>query len=283
MRYLYFDNNILIDLKNKRNLEIKQVVDALDRKVNRVIFSPAHIEEISDVIRHHGQPLEIAHDKLDFLKQLTESYCLLPFPNPYLSPVRNNGINTYKEDPYSTFSRVYGKSNRNVIPEQHQREKLERGERIEKEKVFNSPDSIMDAINKLEKYKIELVKVVNVHHKLMRKNSTLREFVPSKKITLSMIKYEYLRNYFPLLEMVIEKAMENLEYNRFYPDLSDKHVASMHDTTHAIYGAYTDVFVTNDGNFAKKVESVYKWLGVRTKVMTRQQFIDIELSDSTTA
>ncbi|EJL6350374.1 hypothetical protein NMR58_003319, partial [Vibrio cholerae] len=263
--------------------EIKKVVDALDRKVDRIIFSPAHIEEISDVIRHHGQPLKRAHDKLDFLKNLTESYCLLPYPNPYLRPVRNNGINTYQEDPYSTFSRVYGKSNRNIFPEQHQREKLERGERIESENVVNNDDTKIDPIEILEKYKTELVKIVNLHHKIMRRNLTLKEFVPSKKITLSMIKYEYLKNYFPLLEMVIEKAMENLEYNRYYPDLSAKYVASMHDTTHAIYGAYTDVFVTNDGNFAKKVEAVYKWLGVKTKVMTRQQFIEIELSGSATA
>jgi hypothetical protein len=108
----------------------------------------------------------------------------------------------------------------------------------------------------------------------MKRHPDLGKFVPGQHITASMLRFGFIRSYFPIFEMVVEKLMEHLESQRYFPDKSEKYVASLHDTSHAIYAAYSDVFVTNDANFARKVKAVYQWLGVETKVMSRQEFLE---------
>lgn len=269
MKYIYLDTNIIIDLQNNRNKDIQTTIDELDRSKHKLVFSPAHIEEIAGIVKHHNQPQERADNKLVFLKELTQCHCLLPFPNNTLKLVRRNGINMYLEDPFDTYSRVIEQFDRNIIAEQHQKEKLLRGE-------FRSDNSVSNlSVNKLlNEYKPRLLKAAKSHHKQMKKDPVLKEYVPKGSLTEKMLKFRSSKSYFPVFEMIVEMCMEYLEYSRFYPDKSKKHISSLHDTTHAIYGAYTDVFVTNDDNFAQKIKGVYDWLGVQTKVVKRSEFIE---------
>ena len=277
MKYIYLDNNIIIDLKNQRNQEVVGVVDRLKRNGCKIVFSPAHLEEIANTVKHYGQSRESADEKIIFLKELTDSYCLLPYPIENLVSVRNNGINTYKENPEDTYERVMSMYDRNVIPESHQKYKLIKGEEVEalgcihKVEVNNS-----DAQEVLEKYRINLNKIVHCNHVKMKRHPIFGAFVPKNRITASMLRFAYIRSYFPIFEMVVEKLMEHLESQRYFPDKSEKFVASLHDTTHAIYAAYADIFVTNDQNFSRKIKAVYKWLGVETIVMTRKEFLEFK-------
>jgi hypothetical protein len=277
MKYIYLDNNIVIDLKNKRNLEVISVVDRLKSNGYRVVFSPAHLEEIANTVKHHGQSAESADEKILFLKELTDSYCLLPYPRDNLVVVRNNGINTYKENPKDTYERVMLMYDRNVIAENHQKNKLIKGEEVEASGSIRKIDANnSDAQKTLEKYRIDLNRFVRIYHLAMKHHPEFSAFVPKKRIPASMLRFGYIRSYFPIFEMVVEKLMEHLESQRYFPDKSEKFVASLHDTSHAIYAAYADVFVTNDSNFARKIKAVYKWLGVETNVMTRKEFLEFK-------
>lgn len=279
MKYIYLDNNILIDLKNKRNQRVIDAVDILKKDGHRIVFSPPHLEEIADTVKHHGQSRESAEEKILFLKELTESYCLLPYPRPNLVKVRNNGINTYKEDPNDTYHRVFSMHDRNIIAEKIQKERLLHGEQVESSGSITKVEANnSDAQVTLEKYRIDLKKIVRSYHNELKRNPDFRVFVPRVRITASMLRFGYIRAYFPIFEMVVEKLMEHLESQRYFPDKSDNPAASLHDTSHAIYAAYADVFVTNDGNFARKVKAVYQWLGVETKVLTRKEFLELKIA-----
>jgi hypothetical protein len=279
MKYIYLDNNIVIDLKNNRNQGVIDAVDGLKKDGHRIVFSPAHLEEIANTVKHHGQSGENADEKVLFLKELTKSYCFLPYPRNGLVLVRNNGINTYKENPKETYERVFSMHDRNIIAETHQKEKLLNGEQVEASGSINKVKANnSDAQVTLEKYRKDLNKIVRSHHVTMKRHPDLGVFVPRQRITASMLRFAYIRSYFPIFEMVVEKLMEYLESQRYFPDKSEKFVASLHDTSHAIYAAYADVFVTNDGNFARKVKAVYQWLGVETKVMTRKEFLELKVA-----
>lgn len=277
MKYIYLDNNIVIDIKNERHQGVVDAARNLKWNGHRLIFSPAHVEEIANTVMHHKQTRESAYEKVLFLKELTDSYCLLPFPRAGLTLVRNNGINTYKEDPVETYERVLTKHNRNIIAENHQKAKLLHGEHLEASGAINKVEANnSDVQATLDKYRKELHKIIHSHHMVMKRDSNFGQFVPKKRITAAMIRFGFIRSYFPIFEMVVEKLMEHLESQRYFPDKSQKHIASLHDTTHAIYAAYADVFVTNDANFARKVKAVYEWLGIETKVMTRNEFIELK-------
>ncbi|MBH0019662.1 hypothetical protein I6F40_04655 [Pseudoalteromonas sp. SWXJ133] len=279
MKYIYFDNNIVIDLKNNRSQSVIDAVDKLKKDGHRIIFSPAHLEEIANTVKHHGQSEESADEKVLFLKELTKSYCFLPYPRKTLVSVRNNGINTYKENPKDTYERVFSMHDRNIIAEQHQEEKLLRGEQVEASGSINKVEANNSDIQlTLEKYRKDLNKIVRNHHQAMKRDPVFKKFVPKQRMTASMLRFGYIRSYFPIFEMVVEKLMEHLESQRYFPDKSEKFIASLHDTSHAIYGAYADVFVTNDGNFARKVKAVYEWLGVETRVMTRKEFLEFNVA-----
>ncbi|WP_157443727.1 hypothetical protein [Curvibacter lanceolatus] len=274
MKYLYLDNNIIIDLKNNRNQEVANAVNRLKKDAYRIAFSPAHLEEIANTVKHHGQSTENAHEKVVFLKELTDSYCFLPYPRCELVSIRNNGINTYKENPMDTYERVISMHDRNIIAENHQKYKLLRGEEVEASgKISKKEANNSDAQEILEKYRVDLNKIVRSNHLWMKRHKTFSAFVPKQRITASMLRFAYIREYFPIFEMVVEKLMEHLEAQRYFPDDSEKFVASLHDTSHAIYAAYADIFITNDANLARKIKAIYKWLGVETRVMTRNDFL----------
>ena len=71
----------------------------------------------------------------------------------------------------------------------------------------------------------------------------------------------------------MEKLLEFLEVRRFFPDDPKNSINSLHDTTHAIYGAYCDIFVTNDKKLKQKTSAAYQWLGINTKIFNSNEFI----------
>jgi len=274
VKYFYFDNNIIIDLKNERNESLTSIVSDLGRGDNRIVFSPAHIEEIAGTVKHHEQTTESAHQKLDFLRELTGSYCFLPFPRSNPALIRKNGIYVYKEDPVKPFGRVIDNYEHNYLAEGYQKQRLEYGEYVEDNEGISSKNvNNTDISGELDLYRKALYRFVISEYKKLKNHPEFKKFVPRERITINMLRFAALNRFFPMFEMVVEKLMEYLEAKRYFPDKSENNISSLHDTTHAIYGAYADIFVTNDRRFSEKVKAVYKWLGVETNVLTRKEFI----------
>lgn len=274
MKSLYFDNNIIIDIKNLKNESLIQKVNELDKQEYQVVFSPAHIEEIAATVMHHGQSQEVAEDKLDFLACLTDSIALLPFHMESLELIANDGIFIYREHPRETYKRVIAHYDRNAIAEAHQAEKLANGKKFEIAHGVTAKEvNNLDIIKEIDFLKPTLHQIIINHYNDLRL-SDLRGYIPTACPTCSDLHFSYAKNYFPIHQAMIEKLLEFLEVRRFFPDNQNQFLSSLHDTTHAIYAAYCDVFVTNDRKLRKKMSAAYQWLGVKTILLNADEFVD---------
>lgn len=102
----------------------------------------------------------------------------------------------------------------------------------------------------------------------------MKNYIPIYPPKLQDIRFNFLRNYFPLHEALVEKIFEFLEKIRFYSEKSKDYISSLHDVTHAIYASYCDIFVTNDKRLKKKTEVIFTWLGVDTCVLNKKELKD---------
>lgn len=79
--------------------------------------------------------------------------------------------------------------------------------------------------------------------------------------------YSEIRKNFPWVENFVDNVMKILLEEGFYSEDSEKVVSNIHDTTHCIYASYCDYFITRDKRLYKKVEVIYQFLGIPTKVI----------------
>ena len=97
----------------------------------------------------------------------------------------------------------------------------------------------------------------------------------SNDLKLEKGSYNKLKNKYADLEIIIEilfNILTSCGYNR---DKGIRKVTSgIHDVSHAIYGTYCDELITNDQKFYKRCKAVYNYLGIKTKVLTLNDFLN---------
>lgn len=52
----------------------------------------------------------------------------------------------------------------------------------------------------------------------------------------------------------------------------------IHDVSHAIYGSYADLFVTNDGSLRKSSEAIYSLTSIKSKIVDKKGFLELARS-----
>jgi len=52
-------------------------------------------------------------------------------------------------------------------------------------------------------------------------------------------------------------------------------ISGIYDTTHSIYGTYCNYFVSGDDRLRKRISAIYYYLGVSTKVIDFDNFLNI--------
>jgi hypothetical protein len=275
MKKLYFDNNIIIDLQNGRRESLIECLKKIDKSEFQILFGPGHIEEIAAIVMHHGNEQEAADVKLDFLANLTDSTVLLPFKRRNLLQIEHDGIFIYKEYPRDTYKRVIAHYDRNQFAENHQKEKIETGEKLEKVFEVSSKEVNNIEISKeIDLFKPRLHAIVSENYNYLVSNGLLIEYLPLSVPKCDELNFSFSRRYFPLHEMIVEKIFEFLEARRYFPDKSNQFLSGLHDTTHAIYAAYCDIFVTNDKNLRNKAAATFSWLGIDTLILSPGEFVD---------
>lgn len=274
MKYIYFDHNVIIDLKNIRNQSIAETVKQLNRSRYQILISPAHIEEVAALKMHHGNDDDVVNSFLNFLAELTNSNCLLPFKINQTLQTKKSGIFLSQEHPQVTYTRVTQNYHRNIIAENHQKEKIANGESFEKENNISSKETNnIDIQNEISMFKPHLHQIIKENYASL-KGTELKPYISSNIPTCEQINFAFLGEFFPLHEMTIEKIFEFLEARRYFPDKSTQFLSGLHDTTHAIYAAYCDVFVTSDKKLRKKTKATYTWLGINTLILNPSEFIE---------
>jgi len=274
MKTLYFDHNVIIDIQNKRKPVVVEKIESIDSNKYQILFSPAHIEEIAALKMHHGQEEDKINSFLDLLARLTNSNALLPFKRPNIVQVKQFGIYISNENPRDTYDRVILGYENNSVAEAYQKEKIARGDFLESVTGVTSRETnSIDIQKEIDRYKLELYQIILEYYR-QSSLSVLEEYLPAHAPAINEIKFDYLGKYFPLHEITIEKIFEFFEARRFYPDTAAQFLSGLHDTTHAIYAAYCNVFVTNDNKLKNKTAATYKWLGINTLILTPGELID---------
>ncbi len=273
MKTLYFDQNIIIDIKNKRKPDLVKTVENINTNHFQILFSPAHIEEIAALKMHHGEDENNIHEFLDFLALITKSKALLPYKINNTVQVKRTGVYISNEHPRTTYLRVIAGYNYNSIAEDHQKEKISNGKNFEMASGLTSREANNFIIQReIDIFKPRLYQII--HNKFPSFDPVFSKYLPTRAPACHEINFENLGMYFPLHEMTIEKIFEFLEVMRYFPDKSTQFLSGLHDITHATYAAYCDVFVTNDRRLKNKAAATYKWLGINTLILNPQELID---------
>ncbi|WP_312315878.1 hypothetical protein [Stenotrophomonas sp.] len=273
MTTLYLDHNVLIDIQKRRREDLVARINGLNRSAFDVVFSPAHIEEVAALRMHHGHADEVA-PFLDFLSRLTHNRVLLPYPRRSVAQVEQRGIYLSVEHPSETFGRVIGNYGNNAFAEAHQREKITSGIAFgETHGVDSRTSNTMDIAHELDALAPKLIAILDANIAAMR-GSPLAPYLPSCAPSRSQLSFAHLARYFPVHEVVIEKVFEFMDLLNYYPNKPKQYLSGLHDTTHAIYAAYCDVFVTNDAGLRHRTLAAYHWLGVKTRVFTGAEFVE---------
>ena len=271
MTTLYLDHNVMIDIQKRRREDLVARMAELDRTAFDVVFSPAHIEEVAALRMHHGHADQVA-PFLDFLSRLTRNRALLPFPLRSVAQVEQRGIYLSVEHPAETFNRVIGSYRNNIFAEDHQREKIAAGIALGEQHGLDARNgNNLDIARELDALAPRLVQILDLNIAVLR-DGPLRPYLPAPSPSRSQLSFGHLARFFPVLELVMEKMFEFMDLIEFHPSKPEQYLSGLHDTTHAIYAAYCDVFVTNDAALRARTVAAYNWLGVKTQVMSSAEF-----------
>lgn len=101
---------------------------------------------------------------------------------------------------------------------------------------------------------------------------------PSKRITPFEIKegcFKEISNQYSRMEIIFEFLHSTLNKCGYNRDKKTTVISGIYDTTHSIYGTYCDYFVSSDDRLRKRISAIYYYLGVPTKAITFNDFLNI--------
>ena len=76
-------------------------------------------------------------------------------------------------------------------------------------------------------------------------------------------------------QSIYHTLIQLIDMANYWGDKKTNHsnVARLYDAAHAYFAQICDVLITNDKKMIMKVRAVYSFLGVKTKVMTAEEFL----------
>ncbi|MEC5343181.1 hypothetical protein ABRZ24_11320 [Brenneria populi] len=259
---IYLDHNIIIYLRNGNADELSRKIDDLKSNGNIFLFSPAHLEEIAVSYKRYNVNKKIIDRDISFLTDLCG--------NNSLRPNTRESVAVGTEYPIECFQRVIRYYDRN-----------DEAEMIDREVIVDANDNPAGSPQEMNNILPEDV-LEHAHYK----ERLLCSLVINKYISQEdSIKYfnswhfdqsppKIIRDRFCVLEHSINLIANWLEKLGYYREKETKYRSRLHDVSHIIYGRYSDIFVSNDSKLVKKAQAIYAFLGVETKVMLMQQFLD---------
>lgn len=305
MKRIYLDQNIWFDIQHGRSdTSLEGVLKKIDRNKVEIVFSPAHCEEICNAYcspdikdRIDSKEKDL---RLDILSKVTRNREIVPYPNDFdiiHSFSGRKGPYLILEHPEQCFKRVYDNYESNKVAEYSQKCSVEKAEEVEQEiksklgnlniiHVFETNLAAKDlllrnlttklihsaAINQLIKANVKIQPCTDqVKRKIDQKIGEIRArnsvyyINKAEKILIGRGKVNVASEGFDTSEAVIDAlilSMIELGYAS-----GEVPRSSLHDNTHAIYGAYCDYFVSRDKKLLKKLIPTYDYLGIKTKII----------------
>lgn len=285
MKRVYFDTNIFEDIV-KKVIDIN--IDELNRFTNIAYYiSTAHVEEYFIAIKNDPENKYTQYN--DKRKLLMSSLKHKGILNPSKTRIIN------KPEKFDDCLERVEKYDTTAIMVQRGREIHQEQSNFFKNLLSANPDvqnnSNLDfkQIWDKDEVKCELAKFPDY----VKKQNALvfqelehaygiynvLEVTPSKIITPFEIKkgcFREITNQYSCMELVFEFLHSTLNKCGYNRDKKDATVISgIYDTAHSIYGTYCDYFVSSDDRLRKRISAIYYYLGVPTKVITFNDFLNI--------
>lgn len=238
----YLDNNILVYVENG----ILKIEDFLSKSGVNYYFSEIHMDELMNGLDNHP---ELKEKRLRTIEQLCGSNYIEPEVGPFksgyaeMTPQKAFELSMqfkFLHDHLYNFTKAM-RFNRDVILESLVMDKMEVGN--------YKPSEIFGIINEQMKehwgYDIEVY---------------LQKQCASNGRTV-------FSSLFNLLDFVCYRHDKN-------------HAARLYDSSHAYFGQYCDVLVTNDKRMTIKTEAVYSYLGIKSRVLTADEYLEMNITNA---
>jgi len=250
MRTVYLDQQIVIE-----SFDGGEIAAAIEHgKSKGIIFpySPAHIEEIAKAHHHHKR--EDALLQIPKLEELSGGWAIMAR--------RRGPAQLCQEDIDACLARVQDDGGRLLTVEAVASETervaayFENVSDADRNKVWRSVEGCTsrEIFSNPHIHKYIAILAREQHFRIRVETFKKRE-----------ASFEHLFNILNAFGFQKEHAHKRIEHR-------------VHDVSHAIYGSYADLFVTNDGSLRKSSEAIYSLTGMKSKIVDRKGFLELARS-----
>ena len=256
---VYYDFNAMIYALNKINGEMKGMYDYFDLGKYQYVFSPAHFEEIahSDFT---GRQYAL-EDYMTFLGIFTKNMGIRPTSI-------EKPLQFYHEEPIEVYKRVInnnGGLETTKGAEQYDKTASMYWKKIRSSKKFFDPKKISSVSS-------DQIFTSNLFFEKIR---SFFDYLYGQSLSYDDCHncYESLQNApYTDLERTMEALIKILQYIGFHSDKDNKLSGFTHDISHTHYASKCDVFVTDDSSLTYRVQAVYSYMGIPTKIMKFEDY-----------
>lgn len=305
MKTIYLDQNIWIDIQQNRfNKSLEGILSKINRSKVEVLYSPAHIEEICNSYCSPNVSKKISKEVkdefLDMLSKITQNKEIVPYANNYNilhSFNKKDGPFIVLEHPEECFKRVYQHYESNKFAEAAHQHSIDKSKAVD-EKIkgklgHKNFSSILEEnatakemfINLLVTKLIHKVAIDNLINNGVHLHPWNERVQRIANNCISNLQQNHSQQFIDMANEMINKRNEiDITTRGFgvceaafdalmltmieFGYASEKvTMSSLHDNTHAIYGACCDYFISRDPRLMKKLTSAYEFFGVKTKVI----------------
>lgn len=255
MKKLYFDYNVISYLRGGQDELLNKKYESIAAD-NMIVFSPAHLEDIAVSEMRDNVEKRIVVEEIEFLSKIAHRNAL--------RPVTRNNVVMYDESPHDCYTRVIEQYAGNdwaeeveaaVISEAHANPAGD-------PKEMNNIDPL-DVLNKL------------IYREMIAVALSSAGFISNEERVPSLSwKFSDIKNRFSVFEAYVNSAANLLEKIGYHREKEHKSRSRLHDVSHIVYGAYSDVVVSADKKMIKKAKAIYGMLEVPTNVISLKEFYE---------
>jgi len=252
---IYFDYNVINYLRQGANKKLNEKFCCLDDD-SLIVFSPAHLEEIAVSEKRYNVNKNIIREEIGFLKKIAKNHSLRR-----ISEERLVLFNEYPEDCYRRVIKGYSY---NDIAEKIEADVIRDANKnpLGNPKNMNniSPDEVLHNIIYREMIARELNKLGLI------KDSEVECCIKWNFSDLKEDKHYVFETYVNLAANLLEKI-------GYFRESKSSSRSRLHDVSHIIYAAYSDIFVSSDKKLLAKSKAIYSMLKISVKVLSTDEFI----------
>jgi len=290
MNKVYLDLQVYEYISNNENI-LKKIEESKSR--NLFYYSVAHVEEVYKSYSGETEEKRGITNKLrNCIINISENGILNPsdsciifkretFDECYMRTVKYDTLETVKErSEYKQDSDKNGYDARNLFEGMTQNSEtiykdVWETKRVKEELKKANENNAKQIQMELAFENNHLLKTLEKHYGKENVLKIKQGLISNAQTKLIPDTFIILKNSFGQLEYVIEQLFFILSKCGFRREKGNKKANSgTYDIEHAIYGTFCDSFITDDSKFADKYKAVCYYLGVPTKIIMWDNFIN---------